>query len=71
MMYRFFLAAALVAAPTLAVAHNELAREPRGIDALVPTSSPSQPDSICTEDYYLHVENDLSLSLLGRPPHKQ
>jgi predicted amidohydrolase YtcJ len=45
MMYRFFLAAALVTAPTLAVAHNELAREPRGIDALVPPSSPSQPDT--------------------------
>ena len=45
MMHRFFLAAALVTAPTLAVAHNELAREPRGIDALVPTSSPSQPGS--------------------------
>jgi len=35
MMYRFFLAAALVTAPTLAAAHNELAREPRGIDASV------------------------------------
>jgi predicted amidohydrolase YtcJ len=45
MIYRFFLAAALVTAPTLAAAHNELAREPRGIDTLVPASSPSQPDS--------------------------
>ena len=35
MMYRFFLAAALLTAPTLVVAHNELAREPRGVDALV------------------------------------
>jgi hypothetical protein len=45
MMYRCFLAAALLTAPTLAAAHNELAREPRGIDTLVPASTPSQPDS--------------------------
>jgi len=45
MMYRFFLAAALVTAPTLTAAHNELAREPRGIDTLVPPSSPSPADS--------------------------
>jgi hypothetical protein len=44
MMYRFFLAAALVTAPTLTVAHNELAREPRGIDTLVPPSPPSPAD---------------------------
>jgi predicted amidohydrolase YtcJ len=46
MMYRCVLAAILVAAPTLAVAHNELAREPRGIDTLVPAgSAPPQADS--------------------------
>ena len=42
-MNRVFLAAALLAAPTLAVAHNELAREPRGVDALVPTSPAAPP----------------------------
>jgi predicted amidohydrolase YtcJ len=36
---RAFLAAALVAAPTLALAHNELARAPRGPDTLVPASA--------------------------------
>jgi predicted amidohydrolase YtcJ len=40
---RFLLAAALAAAPTLAVAHNELAREPRGIDSLTPPAAPVQP----------------------------
>ena len=45
MMHRFFLAAAFVTAATLAAAHNELAREPRGTDTLVPTSSPSGADS--------------------------
>jgi predicted amidohydrolase YtcJ len=45
MICRFFLAAVFVTAPTLAAAHNELAREPRGIDTLVPTSSPSRADS--------------------------
>jgi predicted amidohydrolase YtcJ len=45
MIYGFVLAAALVTAPTLAAAHNELAREPRGIDTLVPTSSPIPADS--------------------------
>jgi predicted amidohydrolase YtcJ len=41
MINRFLLAAALVTAPALAAAHNELAREPRGIDTLVPTDSPT------------------------------
>ncbi|MGZ8368389.1 MAG: hypothetical protein ACXWVK_06745 [Rhodoplanes sp.] len=45
MIYRFLLATAFVTTPILAAAHNDLAREPRGIDTLVPTSSPSQPDS--------------------------
>jgi predicted amidohydrolase YtcJ len=45
MIFRFFLVTAFVTAPTLAVAHNELAREPRGIDTLVPASSPSPADS--------------------------
>jgi predicted amidohydrolase YtcJ len=46
MIYRCVLAAILVAAPTLAVAHNELAREPRGTDTLVPAgSAPPQADS--------------------------
>jgi predicted amidohydrolase YtcJ len=46
MICRCFLAATLVTAPTLAVGHNELAREPRGVDTLVPASSPSpQADS--------------------------
>src|SRR5258708_26322524 len=40
-MQRLLLAAALVTAPTLAPAHNELAREPRGIDTIAPASSPS------------------------------
>src|SRR6266849_3691114 len=40
-MQRFLLAAALVTASTLAMAHNELAREPRGIDTIAPASSPS------------------------------
>ena len=42
-MNRVFLVAALLAAPTLAVAHNELAREPHGVDALVPTSAAAPP----------------------------
>ena len=45
LIYRFFLAAAFVAAPTLATAHNELAREPRGIDTIVPANSPAPADS--------------------------
>jgi hypothetical protein len=45
MIFRFVLVTAFVTAPTLAVAHNELAREPRGIDTLVPASSPSPADS--------------------------
>jgi predicted amidohydrolase YtcJ len=45
MMYRFFLATALVTAATLATAQNEITQEPRGTDALVPASSPPQPDS--------------------------
>jgi hypothetical protein len=40
MIYRYFLAAVLVTAATSAAAHNELAREPRGLDTL--TSFPSQ-----------------------------
>ena len=44
MIYRFFLAAAFVTAPTLAATHNELAREPRGIDTIAPPSSSSQAD---------------------------
>jgi predicted amidohydrolase YtcJ len=45
LIYRFFLAVAFMTVPTLAVAHDELAREPRGIDTLVPASSPSRSDS--------------------------
>jgi predicted amidohydrolase YtcJ len=45
MICRLFLAAALATAPTLAVAHNELAREPRGIDSLAPAAGPMQPGS--------------------------
>jgi predicted amidohydrolase YtcJ len=45
LMRPLFLAAALVAAPTLAVAHNELAREPRGLDTLVPVNAPPPADS--------------------------
>jgi hypothetical protein len=45
MVARFFLAAILVATPTLAAAHSELAREPHGIDTLVPMSTPVQRDS--------------------------
>ena len=44
-IYRWLLAAILATAPTLAAAHNELAREPRGIDTLVPASSPLPADS--------------------------
>jgi predicted amidohydrolase YtcJ len=40
-----FLAAALTTGPTLAIAHDELAREPRGIDSLVPTAAAPQPDA--------------------------
>ncbi len=40
-MYRLFLAAGLSAAPTLAAAHNELMREPRGSDTLVPVAVPA------------------------------
>jgi hypothetical protein len=43
---RCLLAAAFAAAPSVAVAHNELAREPRGIDTLVPpANSPPPADS--------------------------
>lgn len=45
MMHRCFLAAAFVTAATLAAAHNELAREPRGTDTLVPTSAPPPAQS--------------------------
>jgi hypothetical protein len=45
MIYRFCLAAAFVTAPTLAGAHNELAREPRGVDTIVPASSAPPADS--------------------------
>jgi hypothetical protein len=45
LIYRFFLAVAFMTVPTLAVAHDELAREPRGIDTLVPASSPARSDS--------------------------
>jgi predicted amidohydrolase YtcJ len=45
LIYRLFLAAAFVAEPTLATAHNELAREPRGIDTIVPANSPAPADS--------------------------
>ena len=44
-IYRWLLAAILATAPTLAAAHNELAREPRGIDTPVPANSPPPPDS--------------------------
>ena len=44
-IYRCFLATTLATAPTLAAAHNELAREPRGIDTLVPASSSPSADS--------------------------
>ncbi len=46
MIFRFFLVTAFVTAPILAAAHNELARVPRGIDALVPTSSPPPADAL-------------------------
>jgi predicted amidohydrolase YtcJ len=38
--YRCFLVAALAAMPTLTLAHNELARAPRGLDTLVPVNTP-------------------------------
>ena len=44
-IYRCLLATILATAPTLAAAHNELAREPRGIDTLVPASSSPSADS--------------------------
>ena len=44
LMPPLFLAAALVAAPTMAAAHNELAREPRGLDTLVPVNTPPPAD---------------------------
>ena len=44
-IYRWLLAAILATAPTLAAAHNELAREPRGIDTPVPANSPPPPVS--------------------------
>jgi hypothetical protein len=44
-MRSLFLVAAVVAAPTWAGAHNELAREPRGVDTLVPAASPPAADS--------------------------
>jgi predicted amidohydrolase YtcJ len=40
LMCPILLAAALVTAPTLAAAHNELAREPRGLDTLIPVNTP-------------------------------
>jgi predicted amidohydrolase YtcJ len=40
LMCPLLLAAALVTAPTLAAAHNELAREPRGLDTLIPVNTP-------------------------------
>jgi predicted amidohydrolase YtcJ len=42
---RLFLAAVLATGPTLAVAHDELAREPRGPDALVPAAATPQPSA--------------------------
>ena len=56
MIFRFFLVTAFVTAPILAAAHNDLAREPRGIDTLVPTSSPSPADASSAENYHLHGE---------------
>ena len=45
MTNRFLLLSALVATPVLASAHTELAREPRGIDTIVPSASPSPAPS--------------------------
>ena len=45
MIRRLFLVAALAAGPNLALAHDELAREPRGPDSLVPTATTPQPGS--------------------------
>lgn len=45
MIARILLAAAFVMAPIVATAHNELVREPRGIDALVPTSPAAPAES--------------------------
>ncbi len=44
MIRQLFLVVALAAGPNLAIAHDELAREPRGPDSLVPTAT-SQPGS--------------------------
>jgi predicted amidohydrolase YtcJ len=44
-IWRFLLAAIFATAPILAGAHNELAREPRGIDTLVPASAAPPADS--------------------------
>lgn len=45
MIARILLATAFAAAPLVAAAHNELAREPHGVDSLVPTSpaAPAEP----------------------------
>jgi predicted amidohydrolase YtcJ len=42
---RFLLAAAFATTPTLASAHTELAREPRGIDTIAPAASSPPADS--------------------------
>jgi len=45
MIYRAFLAAALAIVPALALAHTELAREPRGLDTIVPASAAPPSDA--------------------------
>ena len=42
---RFLLVAAFATTPTLAAAHTELAREPRGIDMVAPAASSPPADS--------------------------
>lgn len=45
MIYRFAMAAALAMVPALAPAHTELARQPQGLDTVVPASAAPAPDA--------------------------
>ena len=58
MIARILLIAAFMGAPIVASAHNELVREPRGIDTLVPASPAAAGGIVCAEDYDLHGQDD-------------
>ncbi len=52
---RLLLAAGLLTAPTLALAHNELMRSPRGLDTLLPVNTPAtDARRAAAEDHDLH-----------------